>query len=196
MLRSLAYRSPGVFRGLRRTFAADPRLNPSTTTSVVLTNLPASLTESKLAKDVTPANLRKVLLQPGCSMFFNNEAEARVAAEYVKGEHKLEAFVTKAAMPCLVLQNVPETINVEALEKDFAAQRPQTVRIIGTNTLQIKVTNDSDAGKVLRAIDGLAIEGQSLKVRADSVPRYSVDLNLSVSSRCRHALPKSTIGST
>lgn len=164
MLRSLVVRSSGVACGLRRSLAAGVRHNPSTTTSVVLTRLPASLTESKLKQELAAVDCRKVELQPGCSLFFNDEAEARIAADYITGKRSLEALVTKASMPCLALQNVPESVTVDTLEKGFSGQNPQAVRFSGSNTLQIKVTSDVDAGKVLRAVQAVEVNGQKLKV--------------------------------
>ena len=67
-------------------------LNPSLTTSVLLSKLPSSVVETELKETLKPTNCRKVELEPGCSLHFINEYEASVAAKFVESKYSLEVI--------------------------------------------------------------------------------------------------------
>jgi len=145
-------------------------MNPSTTTSVLLSSLPNTLVESKLKEEVAKVNCRKVQLEPGCAFHFTNECEAKVAAELVKSKYNVEAIVSRASMPCIELHNIPEDVNADALFASFAKQNPLSVHLSGTaSPIQIDVCHESDAVKALVAISKVTVNGQNLKASATKV---------------------------
>lgn len=90
MLRTVISRSNSLLGVSRRLSALSAHQNPSTTTSVILSRLPSSIVQTKLQEGVAEVNSRKVELEPGCSLHFANETEARVAAETIRSKYNLE----------------------------------------------------------------------------------------------------------
>ena len=76
-----------------------------------------------------------------------------------------QTIVSRASMPCLTLQNIPEDVSVEGLKQSFSGHNPGAVRVSGAGTFLVKVRGDGDAWKALTAIRSVSVNGQQLQVR-------------------------------
>lgn len=65
-------------------------MNPSATTSVILTKLSNATVESDLKEALASVDCRRIELEPGCSLHFISECEANVAAKFLKSNLKAE----------------------------------------------------------------------------------------------------------
>lgn len=110
MLRCLTVRPNGVLSGVSRRLSS--HMNPSTTTSVLLSSLPSTIVETKLKEEVSKVNCRKVQLEPGCSFHFTNECEARVAAELVKSKYNLEVSA-EFRLNSFLLRILTQTVSID-----------------------------------------------------------------------------------
>lgn len=69
------------------------RIMPSTTQSVILTNIPVSATESAVKESLKDLTTRKVELEPGCTLHFLNESSAHVAAQVIGGNFQYKVRI-------------------------------------------------------------------------------------------------------
>lgn len=92
MLRSVISRTSFALTASRRAAGTHFNANPSTSTSVLLTRLPSSVVDSGLKDALKDLITRKVELEPGCSLHFVNECEARVAAKAVEAKFSTQVL--------------------------------------------------------------------------------------------------------
>ena len=65
-------------------------LSPSQTTSVLLTNLPASVHETNLKLALKDIKCRKIEIEPGCSLHFLRESEAETCGQILTNKLQLK----------------------------------------------------------------------------------------------------------
>lgn len=99
MLRSVLSRTSSVaLAGSRRANGTHLNFtNPSTTTSVLLTRLPTTVVENELKTALADVKCRKIELEPGCSLHFASECEAKIAAKSI--ETKFGTQVARCTPP-------------------------------------------------------------------------------------------------
>ena len=67
---------------------------PTKKTTVILRNLPNTITETKLRKELEKMqSIRKIDLEPGCMLHFNNEASADKVASILNSKLKLQVII-------------------------------------------------------------------------------------------------------
>jgi hypothetical protein len=59
------------------------QIGPSTTTSVLLSNMPATVVQSELQEAIKSLNCRSVTLEPGCSLHFIDKGAAAASGELI-----------------------------------------------------------------------------------------------------------------
>jgi len=85
MLRSVLSRTSSVaLAGGRRANGHLSHTNPSTATSVLLSRLPTNIVENELKTALADVKCRKIELEPGCSLHFASECEAKIAAKSIE----------------------------------------------------------------------------------------------------------------
>ena len=67
-------------------------------------------------------------------------------------------------MPCVSLQNIPDRVSADLLQKNFSTLNPRVIRMSGAGTLQIALRNNADAWKAMTMIRAMDIDGSKLKV--------------------------------
>lgn len=67
---------------------------PSLKTSVLLRRLPLTLTEDQLKVKLQDVNVRKIELEPGCSIHVTNEAAAVSVSSFVTSEFNCQVKIS------------------------------------------------------------------------------------------------------
>ena len=149
---------------------------PSSTTTLKLLGLPASLTESSLRDGLKGiVDARKVEIEPGCAIHVLNEAEATFAIHTLTSA-KLddiimsECSISHTTLPSLMFENVPSNVSLEALQVSLKAQgmKPLSVQSHGSASLRVSFTSDEEALRAVKMIKNLKLEGKVLCVRVSS----------------------------
>jgi hypothetical protein len=112
---------------------------PSTTTTVILRNLSPSTTETSLKGAIGEIAHRKVEMEPGCAIHLQNEGEATYLSSLITSKFGYEGSISSTTMPSLLLQNLPNNVCIQKLEKSFAKFKPKIVRVTGSSSLQVGV---------------------------------------------------------
>lgn len=143
---------------------------PSVKTSVLLHRIPPTLTQALLKEKLEDVKIRKVELEPGCSIHVLNEAEASSVSNFVTSSFNYETKVVSTALPSLLLQNLPDKVSIEALNKSFSDFNPVAVNLSGGNTFQVHVSDANNALKAAALIEGVNINKNQLKTSTAKLP--------------------------
>ena len=136
MLRSI-FRSKSLLSLPRRTLSTK---EPSGTTTAIIKNLSASSNETNLKLAILDTiKLRKLEVEPGCSIHLLNEAEATFVSSMVTTKFDYEGTISPTTMPSLLLQNLPSSICSQRLEKAFGRFQPKLIRLVGSSSLQVSI---------------------------------------------------------
>jgi hypothetical protein len=151
---------------------------PSLKTSVLLHRIPPSLTQDLLKEKLKDIKIRKVELEPGCSIHVFNEAEAASVSSFISSSFNCETKVTSTALPSLLLHNLPDTVSIETLKKSFSDFNPVAVNLSGGNTFQVHVSDANDALKAAALIEGVRMNSNQLKTSIAKLPNGQYTLKV------------------
>jgi hypothetical protein len=104
--------------------------------------------------------IRRVEIEPGCSLHIFQEAEAHSAAQFLSEKFNFEVcifprsnlslmllillilltqtYVSSATLPSIVLSNLPAEVSANSLLDAFQSFRPQTINITGNTTANVR----------------------------------------------------------
>lgn len=126
---------------------------PSETTTVLLRRLPLTATQESLQSAVESVKCRKVEIEPGCLIHATNYAEASFIQSKLASSLGLTGHIASSALPALVLDNLPTNITVEELRKTFGNYNLKGVRVIGKQSVQVKINGVEAALAAARVLE-------------------------------------------
>eukprot|EP01039_Chlorochromonas_danica_P003349 gene3349-3672_t len=97
---------------------------PTQTNSILITNLPNTVTKDTLSKAFKDIRHKRFELQPGCSLHFAHEEDALKASAVLKEKAKLVVDKVTTFLPSVTIDALPTTTTQEDLLSTFAAFRP------------------------------------------------------------------------
>eukprot|EP01031_Cornospumella_fuschlensis_P044119 gene44119-53934_t len=108
----------GAYRSLS-SVAAKGYQPTKLTNTLLLRNLPHTVTQESLAQLAKDINHRKIELQPGCTLHFLSSEEAAKASKVLKEKQKLEVSQVSTALPGVTLENLPPNVTEDMLREFF-----------------------------------------------------------------------------
>jgi hypothetical protein len=102
--------------------------------------------------------IRRVEIEPGCSLHIFQEAEAHSAAQFLSekfnfevkkalnidiscitgDKQRIQTSVSSATLPSIVLSNLPAEVTANGLLEAFQSFKPQTINITGSTTANVR----------------------------------------------------------
>jgi hypothetical protein len=113
--------------------------SPSSTTTILLRNLPNSATNETVAAVCKDTNMRRVEIEPGFTCHLTSEIDANYLSTYLKNNHQSHTNIVNTTMPAVVLSNMSELVSIESIKSSFQKYNPRLIQMIGTSSYEVLI---------------------------------------------------------
>lgn len=168
--------------GAHKVATTNPRV-PSVKTTIKLNNLPASITQQSLRNHFkSTSNIRSIDIEPGCVVYFRNEADADIFKKQLLSKTKYEIRISSVLIPSLLISHVPFDVISSNISDQLPVGTPQLIKHIGGSLIQINVRGSEHVITIVEALKSLHAELKisSLDVDVVKLPSGSFVISLPV----------------